>query len=44
MCEILAYKSLGFELSEIKDVHDETIINKACKNILQVFYYLYVII
>ena len=28
MSTILAYKSLGFELSEIKDVHDELIIKK----------------
>lgn len=28
MSTILAYKSLGFELSEIKDIHNETIINK----------------
>lgn len=28
MSRILAYKSLGFELSEIKDIHDESIINK----------------
>ena len=28
MSKILAYKSLGFELSEINDVHDQTIINK----------------
>ena len=28
MSKILAYKSLGFELSEIKDVHNQTIVNK----------------
>ena len=28
MSKILTYKSLGFELSEINDIHDQTIINK----------------
>lgn len=28
MSKILVYKSLGFELNEIKDIHEETILNK----------------